>query len=155
MFPDPVRADTGQAFKVPEKSLEIFQRVLGNRWLGMDNGEQDGRYIGGFAGQMFPISNSREEQYLNFQNHFQGLTDRLGNKMSTLVSLNYGHYFLKEGNYCLIGAETAQGIAKLAGILCFHQRSRQAVRSAMVWQCLCLEPLGLEELRRCNQRQRW
>ena len=99
-----------QAFKVPEKSLEIFQRVLGNRWLGMDNGEQDGRYIGGFAGQMFPISNSREEQYLNFQNHFQGLTDRLGNKMSTLVSLNYGHYFLKEGNYCLIGAETAQGL---------------------------------------------
>ena len=99
-----------QAFKVPEKSLEIFQRVLGNRWLGMDNGEQDGRYIGGFAGQMFPIGNSREGQYLNFQNHFQGLTDRLGNKMSTLVSLNYGHYFLKEGNYCLIGAETAQGL---------------------------------------------
>ncbi|GAG90869.1 unnamed protein product, partial [marine sediment metagenome] len=47
---------------------------------------------------------------LNFQNHFQGLTDRLGNKMATLVSLNFGHYFLKEGVYTMIGAETAQGL---------------------------------------------
>jgi len=99
-----------RAFQVPANTLEIFQRVLGDRWLGMDNGEQDGRYVGGFSGQMLSASYSREEQYLNFQNHFQGLTDRLGNKMSALVSLNYGHYFLKEGNYCLIGAETAQGL---------------------------------------------
>ena len=59
-----------QAFQVPAKSLEIFQSVLGERWLGMDNGEQDGRYIGGYSGQMLSCS-SREEQYLNFQNHFQ------------------------------------------------------------------------------------
>ena len=76
----------------------------------MDNGEQDGRYVGGYASQMYPLGGSREQQYLNFQNHFQGLTDRLGNKMSTLVSLNFGHYFLKEGVYTMIGAETAQGL---------------------------------------------
>ena len=99
-----------QAFVVPPKSLEIFQRELGDRWLGMDNGEQDGRYVGGFAGQMVPLGGSREQQYLNFQNHFQGLTGRLGNKMATLVSLNFGHYFLKEEVYTLIGAETAQGL---------------------------------------------
>ena len=93
-----------QAFVAPPKSLEIFENELGNRWLGMDNGEQDGRYIGGFASQLVPIGGSREKQYLNFQNHFQGLTDRLGNKMSTLVSLNFGHYFLREGVYTLIGA---------------------------------------------------
>lgn len=99
-----------QQFVVPENTLALFERELGDRWLGMDNGEQDGRYVGGFAGQMIPVGGSREKQYLNFQNHFQGLTDRLGNKMATLVSLNFGHYFLKEGVYTMIGAETAQGL---------------------------------------------
>jgi hypothetical protein len=99
-----------QAFKVPPESLDLFERELGAHWLGMDNGEQDGRYVGGFASQLVPLGGSREKQYLNFQNHFQGLTNRLGNKMSTLVSLNFGHYFLKEGIYTMIGAETAQGL---------------------------------------------
>ncbi len=99
-----------QQFVVPQKSLDIFQKEMGDRWLGMDNGEQDGRYVGGFASQMVYPGDNRENQYLNFQNHFQGLTDKLGNKMATLVSLNFGHYFLKEGVYTLIGAETAQGL---------------------------------------------
>ena len=97
-------------FIVPQKSLNIFEKELGDHWLGMDNGEQDGRYVGGFANQIPAIGIDRERQYLNFQNHFQGLTDRLGNKMAALVSLNFGHYFLKEGEYTLIGAETAQGL---------------------------------------------
>jgi hypothetical protein len=36
--------------------------------------------------------------------------DDLGHKHAALVSLNFGHYFLKEGTYTLIGAETAQGL---------------------------------------------
>ncbi len=99
-----------QQFVVPQKALDIFEKELGDHWLGMDNGEQDGRYVGGFASQLVPLAGSRERQYLNFQNHFQGLTNRLGNKMATLVSLNFGHYFLKEEVYTLIGAETAQGL---------------------------------------------
>ena len=99
-----------QQFVVPQKSLVLFEKELGTHWLGMDNGEQDGRYVGGYSSQLTPIGSNREQQYLNFQNHFQGLTDRLGNKMATLVSLNFGHYFLKEGEYTLIGAETAQGL---------------------------------------------
>lgn len=99
-----------QQFKVPQESLNLFEKELGDRWLGMDNGEQDGRFIGGFASQMNPVGAGREQQYLNFQNHFQGLSDRLGNRLATLVSLNFGHYFLKEGVYTLIGAETAQGL---------------------------------------------
>ena len=99
-----------QQFVMPDNTTELFEKELGDHWLGMDNGEQDGRYVGGYASQMFPSGGSRELQYLNFQNHFQGLTDRLGNKMATLVSLNFGHYFLKEGVYTMIGAETAQGL---------------------------------------------
>ncbi|MEW6237918.1 MAG: TIM barrel protein [Candidatus Omnitrophota bacterium] len=99
-----------QQYKPPEGVFDLLEEKLGERWLGMDVGEQDGRYIGGYASQMVLKSSDRFKQYLNFQRHFQRMCDDLGNKMSTLVSLNFGHYFLKEGVYTLIGAETAQGL---------------------------------------------
>lgn len=97
-------------FRADPKQFTILEERLGDRWLGMDNGEQDGRYIGGYAPEMAPISDNRFDQYLNFQRHFERLGDDLGNRLATLVSLNFGHYFLKEGIYTLIGAETAQGL---------------------------------------------
>jgi hypothetical protein len=99
-----------QQFTPPAGALPMLESKLGERWLGMDIGEQDGRYIGGYANQMTPASASRFEQYLNFQRHFERMGDDLGHKLSALVSLNFGHYFLKEGTYTLIGAETAQGL---------------------------------------------
>ncbi len=99
-----------QQFHPPREALRTLEERLGPRWLGMDNGEQDGRYIGGYASQMHPQSDDRFEQYLNFQRHFEKLGDELGNRLATLVSLNFGHYFLKEGTYTLIGAETAQAL---------------------------------------------
>ena len=99
-----------QQFIIPDGVLDLFKAELGDRWLGMDNGEQDGRYVGGFAPQMFPLGADRKQQYFNFQRHFEFMGDRLGNKLATLVSLNFGHHFLKEGIYTLIGAETAQGL---------------------------------------------
>jgi len=99
-----------QQYKPPAEVFDLLESKLGDHWLGMDVGEQDGRYIGGYAPQMHPISGNRFEQYLNFQRHFQHMCDELGNKMSTLVSLNFGHHFLKEGVYATIGAETAQAL---------------------------------------------
>ena len=99
-----------QQYQAPAGVFELLEAKLGERWLGADNGEQDGRYIGGYASQFYPTSSDRLEQYLNFQRHFERLTFELGNKLSTLVSLNFGHYFLKEGVYTLIGAETAQAL---------------------------------------------
>jgi hypothetical protein len=99
-----------QQYKIPDSVLNLFESALGNHWLGMDNGEQDGRYVGGFASQQSPLGADRKSQYFNFQRHFQKMGDELGNKLATLVSLNFGHYFLKEGIYTLIGAETAQGL---------------------------------------------
>jgi hypothetical protein len=99
-----------QQFTPPAGALPMLESKLGERWLGMDIGEQDGRYIGGYASQMTPASASRFEQYLNFQRHFERMGDDLGHKHAALVSLNFGHYFLKEGTYTLIGAETAQGL---------------------------------------------
>ncbi len=97
-------------FTAPASAFATLEAKLGERWLGTDIGEQDGRYIGGYANQMSPASASRFDQYLNFQRHFEKMSDDLGHKHSTLVSLNFGHYFLKEGTYTLIGAETAQAL---------------------------------------------
>lgn len=99
-----------QQYQPPPGVFQMLESSLGERWLGMDVGEQDGRYIGGYAPQMHPAGGSRFEQYLNFHRHFERMTTDLGSRMSTLVSLNFGHYFLKEGIYTLIGAETAQGL---------------------------------------------
>ena len=97
-------------FQPPAGVFRLLESKLGDRWLGMDNGEQDGRYIGGYSDEMYPSSAGRLRQYLNFQRFFERLTDQLGNKMSALVSLNFGHYFLKEGVYTLIGAETGEAL---------------------------------------------
>lgn len=97
-------------FKAPAEALRLLESKLGDRWLGTDIGEQDGRYLNGYAGQMTPPSADRFEQYLNFQRHFERMGDDLGHRHATLVSLNFGHYFLKEGTYTLIGAETAQAL---------------------------------------------
>jgi Xylose isomerase-like TIM barrel len=99
-----------QQFEPPPGVFQMLESKLGDRWLGMDVGEQDGRYIGGYAPQMYPVSAGRFDQYLNFHRHFERFTTDLGNRMATLVSLNFGHYFLKEGIYTLIGAETAQAL---------------------------------------------
>ncbi len=97
-------------FRPPKTALSLLETTLKERWLGMDNGEQDGRYIGAYASQMYPSSASRPQQYFNFHRHFEKLTGELGNRMTALVSLTFGHYFLKEGLYYLIGGETAQAL---------------------------------------------
>lgn len=97
-------------FKAPPAALTLLESKLGSRWLGTDFGEQDGRYLNGYAGQATPTSLSRPEQYLHFQRHFERMGDDLGHRHAALVSLNFGHYLLKEGTFTLIGAETAQAL---------------------------------------------
>jgi len=102
--------DYWMQFKPKREVFDLLERELGDHWLGMDIGEQDGRYIGGYASQVHRASLDRFEAYLAFQRHFEFMANELGNRLSTLVSLNYGHYFLKEGLYTSIGAETAQAL---------------------------------------------
>jgi len=94
----------------PPAALALFQRELGDHFLGIDNGEQDGRYVGTYALQMCPAPLDHRTHYLNFHRHFRRMGDELGNHMSALVSLSAGHYFLKEGNTTLVGAEAAQAL---------------------------------------------
>ncbi|HEY5912324.1 MAG TPA: hypothetical protein VJA21_17110, partial [Verrucomicrobiae bacterium] len=99
-----------QQFRPPAEALTLLEKELGERWLGTDIGEQDGRYVGGYANQMVPASADPFEQYLNFERHFDRMSEDLGRKHAMLVSLNFGHYLLKQGGFTLIGAETAQAL---------------------------------------------
>lgn len=94
--------------------LEKFDRIserlrneLGERWLGWDLGEQDGRYVVLFADKIHPFGADRIGQYLRFQEFFENADRMLGNSVSTLISCNFGHYFLRENCFHTIGAETA------------------------------------------------
>lgn len=94
--------------------LETFDRIseklrlkLGPRWLGWDLGEQDGRYAILFADKIHPYGTDRVGQYLRFQDFFENANRMLGNSVSTLISCNFGHYFLRENCFHTVGAETA------------------------------------------------
>lgn len=92
-------------WRMPDGVTEMLERELGERWLGMDNGEQDGRWVG----KATPGVN-RFDRMLSFQRYFEHMDRKLGNRMAAVVSLNYGHYFLRENCYTMIGAETAQAL---------------------------------------------
>jgi hypothetical protein len=95
-------------FQLSKETSRLFESELGDKWLGMDMGEQDGRYVLAYAQSMYPESAGRIQQYLNFHRHMERITDDSGNRMATLVAITYGHYLLREGLYTLVGAETAQ-----------------------------------------------
>ena len=100
----------GAQFQPSPETLKMFESKLGDHWLGMDTGEQDGRYIGLYAKLMTPASADRRQQYFNFQRFFEGMEDDLGQRLTMLMSLSFGHYALKQGSHTLLGAETAQGL---------------------------------------------
>lgn len=97
-------------YRPPEDVYRYMQETLGDRFIGFDNGEQDGRYIGGYAGQMCPASGDRKRQYANFQRHFEKLGDDMHNYTTVLASLMCLHHFAKEDNAIMLGAETAQAL---------------------------------------------
>ncbi len=94
----------------PEGSITRLNEIMGDHFLGMDNGEQDGRYIFRYAPQQCPSNDDRFAQFMNFHRFFRRMGDDLGNKMNVLLSLCNAHYFAREGNHMLLGAEAAQAL---------------------------------------------
>ena len=104
------RENFPQQFYPPPAALEYVQSSLGDKWLGMDVGEQDGRYIGGYSSQMTPSTSCRQYQYINFRDYSRGMEDILGPKLVALISLTYPHYMVRSGLYTMVGAEAAQAL---------------------------------------------
>lgn len=106
---DPTKEFWGQ-YSPPEENVKYMKEVLGTHFLGLDNGEQDGRYIGGYAPLMCPAYRDLKRQYFNFTNFFEALGDDLYHHLAVLCSLNFGHYFAKEGDTIILGEESAQAL---------------------------------------------
>lgn len=93
----------------PPSAVSCLKEKLGSHFLGFDNGEQDGRYLG-YSSQLCPAPRSRAAQYARFQAHFEKMGDHLHNHLSVLASLTFLHPFAKEGNTVILGAETGQAL---------------------------------------------
>lgn len=93
--------------RVAPEHHEILLRVFGDRFLGYDNGEQDGRYIGSYAGQG-KHTNRREgwDDFVRWDERIAG--DHL-HYMNATGSLNFSHYY-GQRQCRLLGLETAQGL---------------------------------------------
>jgi len=95
----------------PDEAFKYLEKELGERFLGFDIGEKDGQYMSKYAAQMCPAFSNRKEQYLRFNNYFGQWANGLKNKVVVLLSLGFPHYFLKEANATIMGAETAQHLS--------------------------------------------
>lgn len=99
--------DKRDDLEAQDRVSAMLERELGPRWLGWDLGEQDGRYVMCFSDKIHPYGGDRLHQYLHFQDFFENGCRMLSNRPSTLISCNFGHYFLRESCFSSIGAETA------------------------------------------------
>ena len=101
----PVRGGYGQV-PVAAERLDILERTLGDRWLGFDLGEQDGRYHNGFEGRQLPAPRTAVGQHKLFRDWCDRVVDDQGNRLSLLSVLWGWHYPTQDGSMTLIGAES-------------------------------------------------
>jgi len=97
-------------YRVTDEMHRYILNKLGPRFLGYDNGEQDGRFIGGYAKLVCPAPATRMQAHEAFCQYFRQLGNDLHNYLVALNSLTFPHYFAAMGNHRLLGAETAQGL---------------------------------------------
>ena len=100
-------------YKIEQSTYEYIVETLGDRFLGFDNGEQDGRYIGVFAPNLCRTGGSRKSCFMDFTKHFEKLGNAMMNHTVALNSLTFNHYFAREGNVTMIGAETGQALLNI------------------------------------------
>lgn len=87
---------------------EFITRTLGSKFLGWDNGEQDGRYLGHYGRTFCPTAFNKLQAYEHFVGYFHRLSNHMSNYLTVLLGLYHAHYMLHLDNHRLIGAETAQ-----------------------------------------------
>ncbi len=122
-------------WRVAPEHIALLQRVLGDRFLGCDNGEQDGRYIGSYADRD-PHTN-RREGWDSFVRWDQRIAGDNGNYINATGSLNFSHYYGERGARTL-GLETAQGLPSDTLMFAFlrgaaKQYGRLTTQATSVW----------------------
>ncbi len=97
-------------YTVTDEQHEMITETLGDRFIGYDNGEQDGRYIGAYTRTQCPARQSNAFQQRRFYEFFDEMGAQFKHATTALASLNYVHFFARENNCFMLGAETAQAL---------------------------------------------
>lgn len=92
--------------KVPTAALNLMSEKLGDHFLGIDNGENDARYLFIMRQLQAPYASDRVSQSEQIYDYFSRIGEDLGERMDILAEYWYWSYPLKEGNVVLTGAET-------------------------------------------------
>ena len=115
---DPAAVTSGTCeYHLPRAVQELASETLGERFGGLDVGEQDGRYLDfapmqyrGSGGAPGARRSELRQGFLRFMQHFDRMADDLGNRLMSIGSLWNSHYFARTGFYTALGAETAQAL---------------------------------------------
>ena len=113
----------------------MLKRVFGDRFLGYDNGEQDGRYIGSYADR--GSFTDRKGGWADFVKWDEGICNDNMNTMNATGSLNFSHYYGERGDRTL-GLETAQGLPSDTLMFAFlrgasKQYGRLTTKATSIW----------------------
>jgi hypothetical protein len=127
--------EAGPTPQVKPEHHEILQRVMGDKFLGYDDGEQDGRYIGAYAdrGQF----TDRRGGWADFVKWDEGICADNMHYMNATGSLNFSHYYAERGCRTL-GLETAQGLPSDTLMFSFlrgasKQYGRLTTQATSIW----------------------
>jgi hypothetical protein len=127
--------EAGPTPRVTPEHQEILTRVFGDKFLGYDDGEQDGRYIGSYADR--GTFTDRRGGWDDFVKWDKGICDDSMNYMDATGSLNFSHYYGERG--CrMLGLETAQGLPSDTLMFSFlrgaaKQYGRLTTQATSIW----------------------
>ena len=127
--------DNNYPARIAPEHREILSRVMGDRFLGFDNGEQDGRYIGGYAAG--GKHTNRREGWDDFVRWDEQICRDSQNYMNATGSLNFSHYY-GERDCRTLGLETAQGLPSDTLMFAFlrgagKQYGRLLTQATSIW----------------------
>jgi hypothetical protein len=127
--------EAGPTPQVAPEHHELLTRVMGDRFTGYDNGEQDGRYIGGYADR--GDFNDRIGGWQDFVRWDEAICADNMNYMNATGSLNFSHYYGDRGDR-MLGLETAQGLPSDTLLFAFlrgasKQYGRLTYQATSIW----------------------
>ena len=109
-IPGCLEADSGGwTRRITDETHKTMLRIMGDKFLGWENGEHDGRWYWQHA-RVSPAPATREQAYGNFVDWFTTLIDDLQGYASALCGLTFPHYFAKMDAHRMIGAEFLQAL---------------------------------------------
>lgn len=92
--------------RVPAAAQRLMTEKLGDKYLGVDMGENDGRYLFLMRQIQAPYAADRVGQCEQAYQYFSEINADLGERMNALTVYWYWSYPVKEGSVVLTGAET-------------------------------------------------